>query len=146
MTLLAATAAASIAPAAAQGSAASGAAIVLPHTGSECSEVPQCLAVGGERLVVLPERVATVAVGCPDTHPYGWHWDTEQHAHLHTRLAARTPGALTFVVENQGDRAGEVRILLGCSAQRYDAAAAGSQTSRRGALPRIPGIAKEGTP
>lgn len=109
---------------------------VLPHTGSECLQVPNCLAVGGERAVVGVDRLLSVALACPTSHPYVWHWDTEQHAHIATKVVGRTRGALTFSLVNQGEQPGDVRILIGCSAQPFDVRAGGAQYGRTGARPR----------
>lgn len=109
---------------------------LLPHTGSECLQVPDCVAVGGDTTSVPVDRTVHVARACPASHPYVWHWDTEQHVHVAARLVGRTRGALTFSLANQGSSPGEARILIGCSTRAFDAHLAGVQTSRTGARPR----------
>jgi hypothetical protein len=105
---------------------------LLDYTGSECVGVPDCVSVEGPITVLGIDQIRVLAVSCPDSHPFGWHWDTEQHEHLHVRLVGRTRTALTFSMSNRADAAGQSRIFVGCSTQLFDVTRSGSQQSRSG--------------
>lgn len=56
---------------------------VLPHHGRECTGVPACRPLQAAPLVINSDQVQVLAVNCPASHPFVWHWDTQQHEHLY---------------------------------------------------------------
>jgi hypothetical protein len=103
---------------------------ILPYVGNECAGVPACMTVESPLTVVDIDRVKVLAVSCPESHPFGWHWDTEQHEHIYVKLVGRTRTGLTFSVSNRANAAGRSRIFVGCSTERF--AGKGFQLSRSG--------------
>ena len=105
---------------------------VLPHHDRECMGAPDCRSVQSDALVLDRDQVQVLAVNCPASHPFVWHWDTQQHEHLHVMLVGRTRQGLTFSVSNRTHAPGEGHVLIGCSDQPFDFAKSGFMTSRTG--------------
>jgi hypothetical protein len=105
---------------------------VLPHGGRECTGVPGCRPVESASLVINSDQVQVLAVNCPASHPYVWHWDTQQHEHLYVKLVGRTRQGLTLSVSNRADAPGECHIFIGCSPQPFAFAGSGFMSSRTG--------------
>jgi hypothetical protein len=78
---------------------------LLPRTGNECAGVPDCSSVESSRTEVGTDENETIIVTCPESHPYAWHWDTQQHEHLYVKLLGRAQSSLTFKVSNRSDTA-----------------------------------------
>ncbi len=92
------------------------------HTGITSKRVPNCETVifyvnpvaGGD------DRIARVQ--CPARRPYFWNWDVRTSPGMHATLLdsikdkqGRDIGAVVRLDEQTGHRAGESRVLLGCS-------------------------------
>jgi hypothetical protein len=105
---------------------------VLQHNDLECTGVPACRPVESPPLVINIDQVKVLAVNCPASHPFAWHWDTQQHEHLYVKLVGRTRTGLTLSVSNRADAPGECQIFIGCSPQPFAFAGAGFMRSRTG--------------
>ena len=82
---------------------------VLEHLGNECGQVPACQSVQSLPVLLNPDQVKVIAVDCPSSNPFVWHWDTRQHEHIHVKLVGRTRGALTLSASNLGDASGSAQ-------------------------------------
>lgn len=103
---------------------------LLPRAGNECAGVPACVVVESPLAVVGADQFQVLAVSCPDSHPFGWHWDTEQHEHIYVKLVGRTRTGFTFSVSNRAGAPGYSRIFIGCSTDAF--AATGFQQTQGG--------------
>jgi hypothetical protein len=118
---------------------------VLPHRDNECTGVPACQPAESSPLVVDVDQTQALAVNCPDSHAFVWHWDTEQQEHMHVRLVGRTRSGLTFSVRNEADVPGQCQIFVGCSSVPFTFARSGFKRSRSG-LPSKNLMFKGGSP
>jgi hypothetical protein len=105
---------------------------VLEHLGNECAGVPACTVVESPVTVVDARQVHVLAVGCPESHPFVWQWDTEQHEHIYVRVIGSTRTAVTFSIANKADAPGRSRIFVGCSTEGVTSGGKGFQLSRTG--------------
>jgi hypothetical protein len=105
---------------------------ILEYSGNECVRVPSCVNVQSPTTILGPDQIKVLAVQCPDHHPVVWHWDTEQHEHIHVRLVGRTPQGMTFSIRNLANAPGQTRIFVGCSTQPFSSKSSGVQQSRTG--------------
>ena len=105
---------------------------VLEHLGNECGQVPACQSVQSLPVLLNPDQVKVIAVDCPSSNPFVWHWDTRQHEHIHVKVVGRTRGALTLSASNLGDASGSAQIFIGCSREPFTVAGTGLMTSRLG--------------
>lgn len=105
---------------------------MLEHLGNECQGVPGCETVESLPMVINSDGTQVLAVNCPSSHPFVWHWDTRQHEHIYAKLVGRTRTGLTLSVSNTADAPGKVQIFIGCSAQPFSFAGTGFMQSTTG--------------
>ena len=105
---------------------------VMEHHGDECARVPACQSVESPRMLIGIDQIKVFAVHCPSSHPFVWHWDTEQHEHIYVKLVGRTKIGLTLSASNRADASGNAQIFIGCSPEPFAFSGTGFMQSTTG--------------
>lgn len=110
---------------------------ILEHSDNECIGVSNCISWEAPSLEIKADEIEVFSVNCPETFPYSWNWDAEQHEHIAVHLVARTDNGFTFSASNLADVSGNVTTFLGCSTEPFEFNDTGYMQSQ-GGMPSRP--------